>query len=141
MKGIKRFAVTLTTCLMLAGCAAESSESAAENGSSKSMAHSSANSSAAPENSNNSANAEKSMPVINIQTKNTNALDFVTTPVTRLVAEKIATWTPNYQMPPEPYYEECTVSVIDGDKQTVIDSANASVKVRGNWTTTYNKNR
>lgn len=139
MKGIKRFAVTLATCLMLAGCAAESSESAAENGSSKSMAHSSANSSAAPENSDNSANAEKSMPVINIQTKNTNALDFVTTPVTRLVAERIATWTPNYQIPPEPYYEECTVSVIDGDKQTVIDSANASVKVRGNWTTTYNK--
>lgn len=81
------------------------------------------------------------MPIVNIQTKDSgsDAMDFVTKPVKRLVSEKIATWTPNYVMPPEPYYTDCSVSLTDIDDKLLIDAADAKVKVRGNWTTTYNK--
>ncbi|MDE6726838.1 MAG: CotH kinase family protein [Oscillospiraceae bacterium] len=81
------------------------------------------------------------MPTIDIRTNDDSAhvMDFVTKPVSRHVAKKIATWTPHYVMPPEPYYEECSVSVTDTDGSLLIGSANASVKVRGNWTTAYNK--
>ncbi|MBD5145242.1 MAG: spore coat protein CotH [Ruminococcus sp.] len=81
------------------------------------------------------------MPIVNIQTKDggSDAMDFVTKPVKRLVSEKIATWTPNYVMPPEPYYTECSVSLTDVDDKLLIDAADAKVKVRGNWTTSYNK--
>lgn len=137
MKVIKKLAVTLAACLMLTGCSAKISESGSSEVAAESCGSESAgNSAGAPD---NTVDAEKGMPVINIQTKNGGSLDFVTKPVTKSVAERIATWTPGYRMPPEPYYEDCTVSVIDSDKQTVIDKANASVKVRGNWTTSYNK--
>lgn len=81
------------------------------------------------------------MPIVNIQTKDggSDAMDFVTKPVKRLVSEKIATWTPNYVMPPEPYYTDCSVSLTDVDDKLLIDAADAKVKVRGNWTTSYNK--
>lgn len=81
------------------------------------------------------------MPIVNIQTKDggSNAMNFVTKPVKRLVSEKIATWTPNYVMPPEPYYTDCSVSLTDVDGKLLIDAADAEVKVRGNWTTSYNK--
>ena len=83
----------------------------------------------------------KCMPIVNIQTKDigSDAMDFVTKPVKRLVSEKIATWTPNYVMPPEPYYTDCSVSLTDVDDKLLIDAAEAKVKVRGNWTTTYDK--
>ncbi|MDE7361204.1 MAG: CotH kinase family protein [Oscillospiraceae bacterium] len=86
-------------------------------------------------------NSGKRMPVIDIRTKDSgaDAMDFVTRPVARHVAKQIASWTPNYNMPPEPYYTECSVSVTDADDKLLINSANASVKVRGNWTTSYNK--
>lgn len=81
------------------------------------------------------------MPIVRIQTKDggADAMDFVTKPVKRLVSEKIATWTPNYVMPPEPYYTDCSVSLTDADDKLLIDAEDAKVKVRGNWTTTYNK--
>ena len=67
------------------------------------------------------------MPIVNIQTKDDgpNAMDFVTKPVKRLVSEKIATWTPNYVMPPEPYYTDCSVSLTDVDDKLLIDAADA----------------
>lgn len=138
MSFLKRLAVALAACVVLAGCSAGNSESAGQSAesltqSSKSVTQGGAES--APE---SVVDTAKEMPVVNIQTKNTDSLDFVTKPVTRLVAERIATWTPNYRMPPEPYYEDCTVSVTDGGK-TVLEPTNASVKVRGNWTTSYNK--
>ena len=48
--------------------------------------------------------------VIEIETKNKgeNVLDFVTKPVTKHVSQQIASWTPDYKMPPEPYYEDCS---------------------------------
>ncbi len=81
------------------------------------------------------------LPVISIETKSTDkkVMDFVTKPVTRHVAESIASWTPGYQMPPAPYYETCTVTLTDTDKTVLLDAVNADVKVRGNWTTSYAK--
>lgn len=81
------------------------------------------------------------IPVLTITTKSTekNVMDFVTKPVSAHVARSIASWTPHYEMPPAPYYEACTVSLTDTDKTLLLDSVNADVKVRGNWTTSYDK--
>ncbi|MBR2409592.1 MAG: CotH kinase family protein [Lachnospiraceae bacterium] len=81
------------------------------------------------------------IPVLSIQTKSTdkNVMDFVTEPVATHVAESIASWTPGYEMPPAPYYEPCTVTLTDTDQTVLLDSVNAEVKVRGNWTTSYDK--
>ena len=80
------------------------------------------------------------MPVLSIETENQSAdvMKFVTEPVAPHVSAQIATWTPHYVMPPEPYYEACHVSLSDKDGSTLL-SAGAQVKVRGNWTTTYDK--
>lgn len=81
------------------------------------------------------------LPVLSIETKNKdeNVLDFIKVPVARHVAEDIASWTPGYKIPPEPYYEECIISLKDGKGNSLLDSVDAQVKVRGNWTTTYDK--
>ena len=42
-------------------------------------------------------------------------------------------------MPPAPYYEDCLVTVKDKNDNITIENADAKVKVRGNWTTTYDK--
>lgn len=82
-----------------------------------------------------------SIPLLSIETVNQaeNVLDFVTKPVTRHVAESIASWTPNYQMPPEPYYEACKITLTDTDNTVLLSGIDAQVKARGNWTTTYDK--
>lgn len=79
--------------------------------------------------------------VLSIKTKNQSAdvMDFVTEPVASHVAKDIASWTPGYKMPPAPYYEECTITLTGADNKVLLDSAEAKVKVRGNWTTTYKK--
>ncbi len=81
------------------------------------------------------------MPILEINTKSQekNALDFAIKPVSKHVSEKIASWTPGYRMPPEPYYEDCVVSLKDADEKVLLSGADAQVKVRGNWTTTYDK--
>ena len=81
------------------------------------------------------------IPVIFIETKNTgkSVMDFVTEPVASHVSEAIASWTPDYKMPPAPYYEACTVTLRDADQTVLLDTVNAEVKVRGNWTTSYEK--
>lgn len=83
----------------------------------------------------------KTMPVIAIQTKSTakGVMTFVDEPVSKHVAESIASWTPGYVMPPEPYYEDCLITVLDGGSQVTLENADAQVKVRGNWTTEYPK--
>lgn len=85
--------------------------------------------------------AGKGVALISIETKNKadNVMDFVEKPVAPHVAADIATWTPNYVMPPAPYYEDCLVTVKDKNDNTTIENADAKVKVRGNWTTTYDK--
>ncbi len=83
----------------------------------------------------------KGVALISIETKNKadNIMDFVEKPVAPHVAADIATWTPNYEMPPAPYYEDCLVTVKDKNDNITIENADAKVKVRGNWTTTYDK--
>ncbi len=80
-------------------------------------------------------------PVLSIQTvsEEKGVMDFVTKPVSSHVAESIASWTPGYKIPPAPYYEACTVSLTDTDQTVLLDAVGAQVKVRGNWTTSYDK--
>lgn len=80
------------------------------------------------------------LPVLAIETKaQPGSLDFVTEPVAEHVARSIASWTPGYRMPPAPYYEACTVSLTDTGENVLLAPADADVKVRGNWTTSYDK--
>ena len=85
--------------------------------------------------------AGNGIALISIETINKaeNVMDFVEKPVASHVSAQIATWTPNYEMPPAPYYEECLVTVTDKENNITIENASAQVKVRGNWTTTYDK--
>ncbi len=83
--------------------------------------------------------ASGTLPVLYITSKeNPDSLDFVTLPIASHVAEDIASWTPGYDMPPAPYYEPCTIMLTDTEGETLL-IADADVKVRGNWTTTYDK--
>lgn len=82
--------------------------------------------------------AAAEMPVLYIDSANGSS-DFAAKPVSRHVSEQIASWTPGYVMPPEPYYETCTVSIKNGDGVLLLEPAEAQVKARGNWTTTYDK--
>ena len=88
-----------------------------------------------------SSGEQLKLPVLSIETKNKSkdVLDFITVPVALHVSEAITTWDPTYEIPPEPYYEECTVSLKDSDGTPLFDNADAEVKVRGNWTTVYEK--
>ena len=81
------------------------------------------------------------LPVLSIETVSTDpdVLDFVELPVAEHVAENIASWTPGYEIPPAPYYEKCKITLTDTDNNVLISGAEADVKVRGNWTTTYDK--
>lgn len=83
----------------------------------------------------------RDIPLLSIETvdKSANVMDFVTKPVNDYVAKSIASWTPGYKMPPEPYYETCTVTLTDTDGTVSVNAAEADVKVRGNWTTNYSK--
>ena len=81
------------------------------------------------------------MPILEINTvsQDKDAIDFATKPVSGHVSEQIASWTPGYRIPPEPYYEDCVVSLKDAGGNAVLNCASAQVKARGNWTTTYDK--
>lgn len=90
---------------------------------------------------NNKKDEEKVMPIVKIDTvsSDADAIDFATKPVSEHVSTQIASWTPNYQMPPAPYYEDCKITIEDPSANVLLDSVEAQVKVRGNWTTTYEK--
>ncbi len=80
------------------------------------------------------------MPLISINTvSREEGTRFVTEPVKGNVSAAIASWTPEYIIPPEPYYVECTVSYTGTDGKTTVSKKPAQVKVRGNWTTSYEK--
>ncbi len=81
------------------------------------------------------------MPVLSIETisQAEDVLNFVTQPVNDYVARSIRSWTPGYKMPPAPYYESCTITLTDAENAVLLDAADALVKVRGNWTTSYDK--
>ena len=75
------------------------------------------------------------MPTLAINTvsRDPDIMDFVTKPVARHVAEAIASWTPGYVIPPEPYYETCQVYLTEMKDSGLPVPAEAEVKVRGNW--------
>ena len=84
--------------------------------------------------------ASRVLPLISVRTADPGeGTAFATEPVNRYVAERIASWTPGYVIPPEPYYVDCTVSCTGADGSPELDGAQAQVKVRGNWTTSYEK--
>lgn len=94
-----------------------------------------------PDTAQSPTSTEPSLPAVYIETVNQDAdvWDFVTKPVAGHVSSQIASWTPGYQMPPEPYYEECTISLVNIDGTRMLDAVAGEVKVRGNWTTNYDK--
>lgn len=84
---------------------------------------------------------ENVMPILKINTVSTaaDAIDFATKPVSEHVSSQIASWTPGYEMPPAPYYVDCKITMEDPSGNILLDCAEAEVKVRGNWTTSYDK--
>lgn len=127
MKSIKLPTLALLLAALLAGCAGSSESSSDISKTDSSVV--------------NTIVSDGGIALIAIETNSSDddVMDFVTKPVARHVAREISTWTPGYVMPPEPYYEECTVTVSDSDGNILIENAGANVKVRGNWTTTYDK--
>lgn len=84
--------------------------------------------------------AGRLLPLVSIKTVDKKeGTHFVTDPVKGNVSASIASWTPDYKIPPEPYYVDCTVSYTGTDGKTSVDKMQAQVKVRGNWTTSYEK--
>ena len=125
---------------MLMSCTMQSDSQAPESNAESSAAENSALDDNAAE-SQADDGLPTSLPVISIETVNQDpdVLDFVTEPVAEHVSAQIATWTPGYKMPPAPYYETCKVSVNDPNGKVTLEDAEAEVKVRGNWTTNYQK--
>ncbi len=86
------------------------------------------------------AAGKRLMPLISIKTVTKGeGTRFVTEPIKGNVSAAIASWTPDYIIPPEPYYVDCTVSYTGTDGKTSVSKQPAQVKVRGNWTTSYEK--
>ena len=84
------------------------------------------------------SSASRNMSLISITTSDPSAgTAFAEKPVNDYVARSIASWTPNYEMPPAPYYEKCSVKYTGTDGS--VTEGEAEVKVRGNWTTNYEK--
>lgn len=83
-----------------------------------------------------SAFAEQ-IPVIKIKTKS-GSTDFASKPVAKLVTESRASWG-DVRDDPAPFAEACGVSVFDENGTLKITNLGAKVKVRGNWTTSYDK--
>lgn len=133
MKKLSVKLLTLLTAVVMAGCSGADKSSTAS--SSSKPGDSADNSSVSTDSS------EQVMPVLSINTVSDekNALDFVTKPVAEHVSEQIATWTPGYVFPPAPYYEDCEISLEEANGNKLLESVTAKVKVRGNWTTTYDK--
>lgn len=83
---------------------------------------------------------ERLLPLISINTVDPGeGTAFAAEPVKANVSAAIASWTPGYVIPPEPYYVDCRVSCTGTDGRMSLDSEEAQVKVRGNWTTSYEK--
>lgn len=77
------------------------------------------------------------LPQIRI-TSNSGSKDFITKPVDRDVSAQKKNWG-GYKGEPAPWYEACTITVIDEYSKKTIDDVDAQVRVRGNWTSNYPK--
>lgn len=133
MKYLPKILSVSVAALMLFGCSANNSGSIGSNSETKIQEMTTAAIDAAAE--------QAVLPVLTIETKSKDpdVLKFVKEPITGHVAESKASWTPGFKIPDEPYYEECTITLKGSDGNVMLDAADAKVKVRGNWTTTYDK--
>jgi len=75
------------------------------------------------------------IPVISLKSSS-GTTDFATKPVEKHIANQAYM---GREMPPEPYYEDCNITVEDTDGKKVLNGVNGKVKVRGNWTSNYVK--
>ena len=81
------------------------------------------------------------LPRVEIEsTENDGDPNFVAAPVAAHVKEQAKEWNAPYVNSPDPWYENCKITVFDaqGNKTDVNETA-GQVKVRGNYTTTYDK--
>ena len=139
MNKIHRICAATLACLLLAGCQDQNSEpKPTEEQIDTAVTTTAETAAAAAETPKESYGV---LPVLSIQTKSDaeDVMKFVDEPVAKVVAEDMSQWDPSYKDVPEPYYEECTVMVRDADGNSLMDGADAKVKVRGNWTTLYPK--
>lgn len=74
------------------------------------------------------------MPVLAVQTKEdaADSLDFIRVPSNPILADKIEDWVE------APYYEDCRVTLLDRG-EVLLDNADVQVKVRGNWSSAWDK--
>ena len=78
------------------------------------------------------------IPTVKMYSKS-DTTDFATKPVAKHVTESRATWG-DIRDDPAPYKQECKIVVTDEKgNPTEINWTIADVKVRGNWTTSYDK--
>ena len=85
--------------------------------------------------------AARKLPVVRIKsTENNQSNDFVAVPIAGHVKESQKSWG-DYSNDgvPDPYYEACTITVENESGSEVLTKTAAQVKVRGNWTTSYDK--
>lgn len=143
MRYLKRILACTLCCVMLAGCSGSDSSVSGSESPDAAGSNADKSGSAAKSSTSKPRSAEVSgvLPVIEINTVSTEdgVMDFVNKPVTKHVSKSIASWTPGYKIPVEPYYEDCTVNVKNSGGSALLEGAAAQVKVRGNWTTSYPK--
>ncbi len=144
MKKRKIIALFLVTCGLLNGCAGkpkEQSSAPVEESQNIEQSDSEPDDQSVSEAEKEAPEVDPAIPMLCIDTvsRDPNVMDFVTQPVAQHVAEQIASWTPGYQMPPAPYYEACQITLYDPKQDGTPAALDAEVKVRGNWTTTYDK--
>ncbi|MBR5722763.1 MAG: CotH kinase family protein [Oscillospiraceae bacterium] len=138
MKSYQKTVLPALLCMLLCGCTAAGNPKP-EQSSAPVQENSNSSSSADPAAVQQPLDGNMPMIVIDTVSKDPNVMDFVTKPVARHVATMIASWTPGYIMPPEPYYEASRVYMTDPHSDVLPAAVDAEVKVRGNWTTNYPK--
>ncbi|MCR4952636.1 MAG: CotH kinase family protein [Treponema sp.] len=79
----------------------------------------------------------ENLPVIEIYSESQNN-KFVTKPIASNIKKIMQSWGPAPSNP-SPYYENCKISITDDDGSIFMKNTQAQVKVRGNWTSTYDK--
>jgi len=136
-------AAIFITAALLAGCAAEgSSDNSSDTiNETTNVTDTSAEATTIQDDKADTDTISENLPVLSIETvdQSPDVMDFVYLPVSEHVSEAIASWTPGYDMPPAPYYEDCSVTLTSPDGSLLIPPSEAKVKVRGNWTTNYPK--
>ncbi|MCQ2469191.1 MAG: CotH kinase family protein [Ruminococcus sp.] len=138
MKLIRNILIISFVCMILSGCEPHGSEPTSS-GSATDTTENITETAVSP--TENEQENKTVLPVLSIQTKSTdeNVMSFISEPIAKQVSDDIAAYEPSFERPPEPYYEDCTVMLKSADGETLLQAADAQVKVRGNWTTLYPK--